>query len=233
MTKITSSWEETKAKSKYHFDNFKNDPQMDKVTVLGHIKGDWSKEVKDIITDSKPATWETRGYKGEGVLPPREDLVAEEYDLEKAGYGKDYTITHLNWDLPPKLKQISELFALDDCMERIHVQMPGEVWNLHIDKLQKWNPDNPSSIMRIMIHLSDWEPGHFWSYGNYVHTQWHAGDVTTFDWQNLPHSTANAGHNPRVTLQLTGVATEKTTEFLNRLSRFGTHELEPSSGGWF
>lgn len=230
---MKSSWETTKANSKYHFDSFKNDPEMDKVIKLGHIDGDWSKELKEIIDNSKPATWETRGYKGEGVLPPREDLEAEEYDLEKSGYGKDYQITHINWKLPPVLKQVSDLFGLKDCMERIHVQMPGEVWNLHIDKLNKWNPEQPYTIMRIMIQLTDWEPGHFWSYGNYVDTQWRAGDVSTFDWQNLPHCTANAGHNPRVTLQLTGVITEKTTEFLSRLKRFDKYTLNLSENSWF
>lgn len=212
--KKRSSWNETKEKSKYHFNNFKNDPDVDRIVVLGNVNANWSKEVLEIIKNSRPATWETRGYKKEGVFIPKEDLDAEEYDLVKAGYGKDHTITHLNWQLPKSLKELSNKFGLSNCMERIHVQMPGEVWNLHIDKLQKWCPDNPEKIMRIMIQLTDWEPGHFWSYGNYVYTQWRAGDITTFDWQNLPHSTANAGHNPRVTLQLTGVCTDKTTEFL-------------------
>jgi len=230
---MISSWETSKANSKYHFDNFKNDPQMDRIIKLGHIDGDWSSELKEIINNSKPATWKTRGYKGEGVLPPREDLDAEEYDLEKTGYGKDHKITHINWKLPPVLKQISDLFGLKDCMERIHIQMPGEVWNLHIDKLNKWNPEQPYTIMRIMIQLTDWEPGHFWSYGNHVDVQWRAGDVSTFDWQNLPHCTANAGHNPRVTLQLTGVITEKTTEFLSRLKRFDNYTLNLSENSWF
>jgi hypothetical protein len=118
-------------------------------------------------------------------------------------------------------------------MERIHVQMPGEVWNLHLDKLEKWNPEQPYTVMRIIIQLTDWEQGHFWSYGNYIHQQWHAGEVSTFDWHNLPHSTANAGHNPRVTLQLTGVVTEKTTEFLSRLKRFDNYTLNLSENSWF
>ena len=221
----TSSWETRKALSKYHFDNFKMDNNYDTVIRLGTIKGDWSSELKTIIDTSKSATWETRGYKGEGVMAPREDMLAEEYDLEKTGYGKDHKITHLNWDIPPVLKEISNLFGLDDCMERIHVQMPGEVWNLHLDKLEKWAPEEPWRIMRIMIQLTEWEQGHFWSYGNYNFSQWRAGDVTTFDWKNVPHSTANAGHNPRVTFQLTGVATEKTTEFINRLKRFNTYSV--------
>jgi hypothetical protein len=229
---MISSWDTTKAKSNYHFDNFKNDPQVDKVTRLGRIIADYSEDVKHAVETSKPATWETRGYKGEGVLPPREDLLAEEYDLQRAGVDTKSVITHMNWKLTPNLKKISELFALDDCMERIHVQMPGEAWTMHIDKLQKWAPEEPWRVMRVMIALNDWEQGHFWSYGNYQHQQWRAGDVTTFDWQNIPHCTANAGHNPRVTFQLTGVITEKTNDFLKRLARFDKHELNENTSFW-
>jgi hypothetical protein len=102
-------------------------------------------------------------------------------------------------------------------MNRIHVQRPGEVWNLHIDKLQKWCPEDPGRIMRVMIQLTDWQPGQFWAYGNYHYKQWRAGDVTTFDWANVPHSTANAGHYPRVTFQITGVRTDTTDKFLEEL----------------
>jgi len=225
-----SSWEQSKAKTKYHFDNFKNDVMVDKVDRLGKIQADYSVEVNEIIKNAKPATWRTRG--AEGKIRPEEELASEDHDLERFGYGADYQITHLNWTIPNKLKKITQLFALEDCMERIHVQMPGEVWNLHLDKLQKWAPEEPWRVMRIQVALTDWEPGHFWSYGNYNHQQWHAGDVTTFDWQNLPHSTANAGHNPRVTFQLTGVVTQKTTDFINRLKRFDTHQLELTSESW-
>lgn len=220
---MISSWEESKKKSNYHFDNFKNDDQVDKVIYLGKIIADFSEDLKEIVSSAKPATWRTRGAVGKSR--PEEELASEDYDLERFGYGKDYSITHLNWNISPQLKKISNLFGLQDCMERIHVQMPGEVWNLHLDKLQKWAPDEPWRVTRLQIALTDWEQGHFWSYGNYIHKQWHAGDVTTFDWQNLPHSTANAGHNPRVTYQLTGVSTEQSNDFINRLKRFGTYNL--------
>jgi hypothetical protein len=227
---MISNWEETKKRSKYHFDNFKNDSQVDKVIKLGRITADYTDDVKQAVANAKPATWRTRGKVGKSR--PESELASEDYDLEKFGYGKDYQITHLNWQITPNLKKISELFGLDDCMERIHVQMPGEVWNLHLDKLEKWAPDAPWTVMRIQVALTDWEQGHFWSYGNYNHQQWRAGDVTTFDWQNLPHSTANAGHNPRVTFQLTGIITEKTNEFLKRLARFSEHELNAKSFSW-
>lgn len=214
---MKSSWDNTKAQSQYHFDSTIMDPKYDTVIRLGHIAPTWDADLSNIIDKSKPATWATRGYKGEGVEVPPADLEAERHDIERVGADPDMIITHLNWAIPDSLQKISDLFGLDDCMNRIHVQRPGEVWNLHIDKLQKWCPEDPGRIMRVMIQLTDWQPGQFWAYGNYHYKQWRAGDVTTFDWANVPHSTANAGHYPRVTFQITGVRTDTTDKFLEEL----------------
>lgn len=210
----SSSWELTKQRSNYHFDNFKFDPDQDKVTFLGTIDPFWSAELDTIKELAQPKTWRTRG---KGSDRPDKEYDEEEYDLEQFGYGKDYVVGDLTWEVPETLNRIALRFGMDNSKMRIHVQRPGQMWNLHLDKLEKWNPEDPSRVMRVMIALNDWEPGHFFSYGNYVHAGWRAGDVTTFDWQNIPHSTANAGHGPRITLQLTGVVTDKTEEFLRNL----------------
>lgn len=220
---MKSSWDATKPRSKYHFDPFAYDKQFDTVIKLGYFQGDWSEELAKIIKDARPATWRTRGAPGKSR--PEEELSAEEYDLERAGYDKNTVVTHLNWAIPSILQKMSDLFALDDCMNRIHVQMPGEVWNLHLDKLEKWKPEDPDSVMRVMVQLTDWQPGHFWEYGNYMHSGWRAGEITTFDWQNVPHCTANAGHGPRVTFQMTGVVTEDTRQFLSTLSQQRLYSL--------
>lgn len=213
---MNSSWNTTKERSSYHFDPRTMDPRYDTVNYLGSFAPVWDSELEKIIADSKSATWRTRGNPSKQSRP-EEELAAEDHDLEQFGYGADYEISNLNWEMPPILQRLSQRFGLDDTMARIHVQMPGQVWNLHLDKLEKWNPQNPDSIARYMIQLTDWQPGHYWSYGNYQHTGWLAGDVTTFDWQNVPHSTANAGHTPRVTLQVTGIVTEHTRNFLREL----------------
>jgi hypothetical protein len=214
---MQSSWDETQARSNYHFDPTRQDPRYDTVIQLGQFAPCWQSELSDIIAESKPATWATRGYKGEGVAPPKEDLAAEEHDLERIGADRDMTVSNIGWRIPFVLQRISNLFGFADPMNRLHVQWPGQVWTQHIDKLQKWCPDQPDRVMRVMIQLTDWRPGHFWSYGNYTYQGWQAGEVTTFDWQNVPHSTANAGHEPRVTFQITGVATEQTRDFLRKL----------------
>ena len=216
---MKSNWEISRARSTYHFDSKRQDQPEDVMQYLGHIEPTWAHDLKDIVDNARPATWATRGYKGEGIEAPPEELAKEEYDLTANGMPIDLPITHLNWRMPESLQRLSDEFGLEDCMNRIHVQMPGEVWNLHIDKLYKWAPDNPSSVVRIMIQLTDWAPGQFWQYGNYNYHQWHAGDVTTFDWANIPHCTANAGFNPRVTFQITGVKTDQTQTMLDRLRR--------------
>ena len=75
---MISSYDETRAKSVYHFDTTIKDPRWDTVTGLGHITPCWSEELKEIIATARPATWATRGYKGEGTAPPTEALASEE-----------------------------------------------------------------------------------------------------------------------------------------------------------
>jgi hypothetical protein len=222
---MQSSWDETRAQSRYHFDPTRIDPMYDTVNYLGQFAPCWATELADIIAESKPATWATRGYKGQGIPPPREDLAAEEYDLARIGADTDMTVSNIGWHIPPVLERIGRLFGFADPMNRLHVQWPGQVWTRHIDKLQKWSPKDPDQVMRVMIQLTDWQPGHYWSYGNYTHQNWQAGEVTTFDWQNVPHATANAGHTPRVTFQITGVVTDKTRNFLRQLQNNSHYTL--------
>ena len=108
-----------------------------------------------------------------------------------------------------------DVFGLDNLQARLHIQKTGQLWHKHIDKLYKFNKEDPSKIVRIHIMLTDWEPGHFFQFGD-LDLRWKAGDVTMFDWMNLPHSTANTAFAPRVSLQLTGVKTDKTEKLLSK-----------------
>lgn len=213
---MNSSWDETKKRSNYHFDHTRFDPDQDCVIRLGFVEPTWQSDLAAIVDNSKSATWRTRGEAGKSR--PESELAAEDNDLEREGYGKDYVITNLNWDIPPSLQAVADKFALENCMVRIHVQQPGQVWNYHLDKLEKWLPSDPSRILRVQVQLTDWMPGQFWNYGNYIHSMWRAGDVTTFDWQNIPHATANASHRPRVTLQVTGIKTAATEAYLKTIA---------------
>ena len=53
---MISSWNQSKQKSNYHFDNFKNDTQVDKVIKLGKILADYTEDVVRAVKTAKPAT---------------------------------------------------------------------------------------------------------------------------------------------------------------------------------
>lgn len=214
---MKSNWEITRQRSKYHFNTNYFDPQWDTVEKVGKILPNWQKELEHAVELSRPVTWRTRGKDNDPLKRASEEYDQEEYDLETQGYGSDYIITNLTYSLDPVFQNIADRFALEKCMARIHIQRPGQVWNLHLDKLEKWMPSDPSKVVRYFIQLTDWQQGHFWSFGNYNWSGWSAGDIVTFDWINVPHSTANAGHAVRATLQITGIKTDRTEEFLESL----------------
>lgn len=171
---------------------------------------------------AQPQTWRTRG---KGDDRPTTEYDQEDYDLEQFGYGKDYVVSDLTWEVPETFNQLLAWFDMDNAKMRLHVQRPGQMWNLHLDKLEKWNPVDPSRVMRVMIALNDYEPGHFLAMATIFTPGGVAGDVHTFDWQNIPHSTANAGHSPRITLQMTGIVTDKTKDFIRILRSTSPYRL--------
>lgn len=205
-----SNWEIQKSKSVYHFNSRIIDHRWDSVQGLGKFTGNWTAEVDKVIKTAKPATWRTRSETGTGGV----HVEQEEYDLINAGMAAETVISNLEYNLDPIFKKMCDLIGLSNRIDRVHVQWPGQVFSKHIDKLEKMNPDNPDKVMRIMVMLTDWDPGHFNQYGNYTYSQWSAGDIHTFDWKNVPHSSANASLIPRVSLLTTGTITDTTLKFL-------------------
>lgn len=122
-------------------------------------------------------------------------------------------------------QKIIDLFGFSNTESEIVTKYTGESDILNISDFAHVNPEQPWLVKHIIIHTTDWSPGQTFTFGNYIYTQWKAGDVFEFDWQNLPHSFANASHDPCVVIKITGLSTEQSNEFINRLKRFGTHTL--------
>ena len=228
---MKSNWELLKKRSQYHFDPKQWDPKLDIVEQLGVIQPCWDQELAQAIAQCTPVhaqtTLPSQSYPTSWLgLPGRPNMVyneeettQEEYDLRSYGISQDYVVSNWTFDLAPVFQQIAGQFALEDCVSRIHVQYPGQVWQLHLDKLQKWLPEDPTQVVRYAVQLTDWQQGHFWSFGNYTWSRWCAGAVTQFDWFHVPHCTANAGHVPRATLIITGIKTAETDKFLERIKQ--------------
>jgi hypothetical protein len=207
---MNSNWEIQKSKSLYHFNNSIIDPKWDCVEELGKFVGNWKNDVDDVIKSAKPATWRSRSKSGN----PNQLIDAEENDLKNIGADVNMIISNLDYNLNPIFQKMCNIIGLSNSENRLHVQWPGQVFVKHIDKLEKFNLKDPSKIMRIMIMLTDWDQGHFNQYGNFTYQGWKSGDIHTFDWKNVPHSSANAGLTPRVSLLTTGVITNTTLDFL-------------------
>tara|TARA_Y100001938_G_scaffold146380_1_gene225123 strand:- start:2299 stop:2955 length:657 start_codon:yes stop_codon:yes gene_type:complete len=209
----TSNWEDAKARSNYHFNKWHSDTEC--VTHLGKFSGGWHTELQAVIQDAKPLNWSNR-RQGTGRENTNIDVEAEENDLRKAGADPKMTIYRGLKDFTkcPSLQKMTDFFCLDRVKSKLHIQFTGEVLNMHIDKLYDLDGD-PNKVIRIMVMLQDWEPGQFIIYGNQQFDRWRAGDIHSFDWQNIPHATANASNKPRPMLVITGVKSEATKKILS------------------
>ena len=130
------------------------------------------------------------------------------------------------------LQQVKNLFNLENCNINLNIQNSNDVLVLTTDNLENYNIEAPYTVKRIRIHLTDCQPGHFYCYDDEIHVNWRAGDVYTYDWNKTSYASANASHHPMMILELTGVVTEKTTDFINRLKRFDSLQLELSDNSW-
>lgn len=219
----SSSWEWTKERSKWHFDYTRHDKTGEWWKPLGRFSGDWSQDLNDAISKSnRSITWATRKdspyyRKEDGSFEQSKMLEQEENDLREIGAPVNLQLTDISeqHEIGKTLTKMYKFFELEDPWVRLHLQRPGQMFNLHIDKLYDRCPEDPSRIVRIMVMLTDWEPGHFYSFGTQNLSHWKSGDIHTFDWQNLPHATANAGRTVRPLLIMTGLATEKTKHIIN------------------
>lgn len=210
---FTSNYEWSKSVSRYHFDDAVVDKPGEWFQEIGNIRGEWNDEVKQIIVDTPERTWATRKSENE----KNRFLAMELNDIAQGGGDPEAVISKLGYNVEdyPKINRIADFFELESVQKRLHVQLTGQLWHLHIDKLYHIDKIHPENVVRISIMLTDWTQGHIYQYGTTYYSHWKAGDVHVFDWMNTPHSTANTSYKPRVTLQLTGLKTAKTNEILN------------------
>ena len=228
----TSSWEWTKERSKYHFDYTRRDQPGEYYFPLGRFEGDWSEDLAQALAKDKTSiTWATRAHgmyydkiTGTAVNSPM--IPQEEYDLTTAGYKADLKLTDVveRIEIGQSLLKMYEYFALEDPWVRLHIQKPGQMFNLHIDKLYDRTND-PERVIRIVVFLADWEPGQFYQYGTFIISHWKAGDTHTFNWRDVPHATANASRNIRPSLIMTGLKTDKTREILSKSNANTIHHI--------
>jgi len=208
---MESNWELGKARSNYHFD--KTQPDDDAFKICGQFAGDWQDELENAYANMSVVTWPSR-WKREGKTDPRGNLAQYEInDIINAGGDPEQPMYQGSTTIGPAMENMIKTLGLISPRHKLHIQHTGESVAMHFDKHYEVN-DHPDEVHRFLIALTDWEPGQFIIFGNKVCEKWKAGHFLTFDWQNMPHGTANASFHKRPLLSVIGIATPKTMEIL-------------------
>lgn len=228
-----SNWDYIKNTfSNYHFDKWQFDQEGEWFHSLGRFELASNMEdiLKNMEEESKKVGWHDLttmavhpGFPG-GVSPLH---ALEEYDREASGIKGEFTqiVPEPAMFEIPEIQNLGTYWKMKRLRTRIHVQMPGQTFIQHIDKLWHRNPTDPTKVMRIMVALKDYESGQLITYGNAVYTRWRAGDIHTFDTLNVPHASVNLSRSPRPFLIITGIRTEETDEILSKSNKGTIHNV--------
>jgi hypothetical protein len=118
--------------------------------------------------------------------------------------------------------QLGKTIGLEYATARYHVQFPGETTVFHTDifsPTHEFLPANLQSVSdkeigqdkglrRVLVALEDWEWGQVMMFGAQTWAQWKAGDLIYWNY-GVPHCAANMGYHPRISVSITGLATDK------------------------
>lgn len=178
---------------------------------IAEIKGDWEFDASELDDPVNLAT----------ELVHTNTVASEKEMLERAGYCLGY-----NRHMPGELTQrIVDSLNLENVNANINLQPPNSVKNLHMDTLTCYyrdgmaqdfsnlefdpatrQPKDFPQLYRILVALTDWQPGWMFQLGVDQWVNWKKGDVIALDWLNVAHSTANASFVSRPLLKITASA---------------------------
>jgi hypothetical protein len=215
-----SFFDQGKQNSKYHFDYSKKDEAGEWFTVCGKFTGSWDSEVQELSSSSKKINWENiAGVANNASMTTAREarIKSQELDIVRGGGDPKMTLVQAVTDVSryPIFNKMIEFFGMEQVTARVNVQMTGQVFNYHIDAFPHYADADLSQLRRVIVCLEDWVPGHFYIYGTHNYSHWKAGEFHIFKWQDVPHGTANASLQPRTSLIITGLVTEKTNQILN------------------
>ena len=145
--------------------------------------------VRQPIKQSEIDVWQEQGYTHKqyaGVMYDSTNPMPKwVLSLGKAFYGLDH----------------------DKCGYVIYAMNTGEIMPEHIDHYETYErvfDVKRNNIMRTLVFLDNWSPGHYFDIGGTTSMPWVAGDFAQWT-ANTPHSASNIGIKTRWTLQITGV----------------------------
>jgi len=193
--------------SEYHFDKWRDDSHEQDINFdRFKIIADWQKLVNEFDgtpgTDpdlTRPTTrkhydlWKQIGYDSKSTFGRRQDLLKT-----KTEFGL----------------KLASVLGLEFPQIVMTEQAVGQNIPMHMDVNASASDagftmdDTIKRGIRIIVFVTDWEPGQVFMMGNRVITQWHAGNTLFWPVTKYPHGTYNGSHQSCYRIRISGLATE-------------------------
>lgn len=215
----------------YHGD--RHDPTPDWVQIDSITPDVFAQELQMILQDlnSVRDSWNNQSIndieKSVAKKGPKQLDIMSGQKNEKiaAGYRSDAPMYRIhNCQEHSIFNDYAKQIGLQASVARYHVQFPGEVtvWHTdiyspaheflaHMDDIPDEQIGKDRNIRRIIIALEDWDWGHLLIFGNTPWVNWNAGDVIYWEY-GVPHGAANMGFQPRISVSITGLASDRFLE---------------------
>ena len=159
----------------------------------GHISRFWNTDdvkkfeyVKQPLMDSELEEWKAKGY-----------------DYVKSFSGSMYDNRN---PMPEWVNEFNNIFDLKNMTYNFYKMQQLEIMPTHLDHFQtymKLFDAKYENVVRVLVMLEDWQPGHYLEIDGVGVVNWVAGDY--FMWESdVPHAASNIGTQDRYTLQITG-----------------------------
>lgn len=179
---------------------------MNNQWIKGHLDPWWTTEHRELeythekFNNSKDLDrWKSMGYthtKYTGDMFDMRNPTPAWFDIDRIKHHFDFE--HLSWSF--------------------YRMTTGVVLPEHIDTFKRFkvlHNCKDELIVRALIMLEDWKPGHYLDLAGLDMNNWRAGDYVIWEEETL-HTAANIGTEDRYTLQLTGLLNEKLIDWESR-----------------
>jgi hypothetical protein len=152
--------------------------------------------IKSHDGDTVPV-WQPDRWKGHPMLDEARERARPGYSNNKHNFQQFNSTTEgmVNIELPAIPNDSRRMFWW---VVKLH---PGQMQTMHFDPhlLSESNPG------RYTMFLEDWQPGHIFTWGDKMLSNYKAGDLYKWSDPMCYHGVVNIGYKPRYTLQITTV----------------------------
>lgn len=197
--------------SDYHFDKWRDDTNEKEIYYKKFkLHADWNQLIANFQgvpgTDpdlSRPTTkkhydlWKQIGYDSKSTFGRRQDLLKTKTDI-----GHKLS-TQLGLLFP-------QIVMTEQCVGQ-NIPMHMDV-NASASDAGFTLEDTIKRGVRIIVFVTDWEPGQVFMMGTRTITQWRAGDTLYWPVTKYPHGTYNGSHHTCYRIRISGLATDEFHE---------------------